>query len=300
MRASFALLPALAAMTVASRCRPRTTTSSLATSTLTSAVVSSPTSSADLTSSAVSIIESTTTTTSDEPTTTEASTVEPSTTEPAKSDPPTTSELPTTSEPSTTSEPPTTSELPTTTEEPTTTSMESTTSTAPSSAPTVTGFCLKVITPDVGNKDFHIRVQSPDTNMIFENPTGSNFGLFDLDISTGKMSISGGTWAGYEVYALPPYDSQNLRVIRFTNTLVEYPLRCSNPDGVYITGSVLMCDVSAPWDDGVMRRYAQWNSGNSSPSGAWNIMRDDYVRAGSYNYDLGMFFGDDCSAVGGQ
>lgn len=178
-------------------------------------------------------------------------------------------------------------------------SVESTTSTAPSSAPTVTGFCLKAITSGVSNKDHHIRVTSPSTNLITEAPTGSNFGLFDLDISTGKMSISGGTWAGYEVYALPPYDNQALRVIRFTNRPVEYPLRCSNPDGVYVIGSVLKCEVSAPWADSVVRRYALWSSSNSSPVGPWSIMRDDYVRAGSYNYDVGMFFGDDCSAVGG-
>ena len=152
----------------------------------------------------------------------------------------------------------------------------------------------------MSNEDYHIRVLSPNSNLITEAPTGSNFGLFDLDISTGKLSISGGTWAGYEVYALPPWASQILHVIRFTNTPVEYPLRCSTPDGVYMTGSVLKCEVSAPSADGVMRRYALWNNADSSPVGPWLIMRDDYVRAGSYNYDLGMFFGDDCSAVGGQ
>jgi hypothetical protein len=291
MRASFALLPALAAMAMA-RC------SSRATSTLTSAVVSSPTSSADPTSSAVSTIESTTTTTSDEHTTTESSTLEPSTTEPATSEPPTTTELPTTSELPTTTDAPTTTEAPTTTtEEHTTTSIDIPTSTAPTSAPTVTGFCLKAITPAVANYNYHIRAVSLNTNLVTEAPTGSGFGLFDLDLSTGKMSISGGTYAGYEVYPPPPFDNQQLRVLRFTNAAVQYPLICSNPDGVYTTGSVLKCAVSAPWADGVTRRYSLFNAPNSSPAGAWSIMNEAYVRAGSYNYDVGMFFGDDCTAV---
>ncbi|KAH7634578.1 hypothetical protein B0T09DRAFT_353219 [Sordaria sp. MPI-SDFR-AT-0083] len=267
MRASFALLPALAAMTMASRCRPRTTTtSSLETSTLTSAV----------------------------PTTTESSTVEPSTVEPSTTEP-VTSEPATTSEPPTTTQPLTTTEAPTTTEEPTTTSVESTTSSAPIPAPTVTGFCLKVVTPDVPNRDYHIRQVSPSSNMLTESPEGPNYGFFDLDISTGKLTVSGGPYislyAGYEVYAPPPFNNQNLRPLRFTNMPVDYPVVCSNPDGVYTSGSVLKCEVSAPWADGVMRKYSLFNSGVSSPVGAWSIMREDYVRPGSYNFDVAMFYG---------
>lgn len=234
-------------------------------------------------------------TASEEPTTTESSTVEPSATEPATSEQPATSEPPTTSEPPITLEPPTTSEPPTITEEPTSTSAESATSTEPSIVPTVTDFCLKAITPDMPNRRYHIRAVSPQSNMLTEAYNLPNLARFDLDTSTGRMTMSGGVWAGYEVYTPPPFDGQTSHVLRYINGPVAYPLRCSNPDGVYAKGSVLKCEVTAPWGDGILRKYSTFTSSVSSPADAWSILLDGYVRAGAYNYDLGMFFGNDCS-----
>ena len=136
--------------------------------------------------------------------------------------------------------------------------------------------------------------------MLMEAYNLQNLASFDLDISTGKMTISGGTYAGYEVFTPPPFDNQATRIVRFTNAAVDYPLRCSNPDNLYTTGSVLKCEVSAPWSDGVNRRYATWSSSTNNPAGALSVVRDDYVRADAYNFDLGMYFGDDCSAENDQ
>lgn len=131
--------------------------------------------------------------------------------------------------------------------------------------------------------------------MLTENYNFPNFARFNLDTATGRLTMNGGPWAGYEVYTPPPFDSQTTRVIRFTDGPVDYPLRCSNPNGVYTTGSVLKCEVIVPWSDGVVRKYSTFTSNIGSPIGAWTILLDGHARTGAYNYDLGMFFSYDCN-----
>lgn len=128
--------------------------------------------------------------------------------------------------------------------------------------------------------------------MITESYGFGNIGLFSLDTVTGKVTVFGGAYNGYEVYAPSPFNNQVTRPLRFTNGPVQYPLKCSTPGGVYSSGAVLKCEVSAPWEDGVIRRYSAFNSLISSPVGAWTIIKDDYIRGGTYDYELGMFYGD--------
>jgi hypothetical protein len=174
---------------------------------------------------------------------------------------------------------------------------DTTASAAPQAAATTLGFCMKFVTPDVGNYNYHVRVISPLANQITEAPTGSNFGLYNIDVATGRVTLNNTDYGGYELYAPPPFENQVQRVIRFINTLPvpNYPFRCGNPDGVYTSGSILKCSVTAPRNDGVGRTYDAWWASESNPVSAFSIWLDGYVPNGFYAYDVAMFFGQDCT-----
>lgn len=159
---------------------------------------------------------------------------------------------------------------------------DTTASAAPQAAATTLGFCMKFVTPDVGNYNYHVLAISPLSNQITEAPTGSNFGLYNIDMSTGRVTLDNTDYTGYELYTPPSFANQIQRVIRFTNTLPvpDYPFRCINPEGLYTSGSILKCSVTAPWKDGVPRTYDAWWASESTPVLAFSIWLAGYVPNG--------------------
>ncbi|KAK5655771.1 hypothetical protein OQA88_5309 [Cercophora sp. LCS_1] len=130
--------------------------------------------------------------------------------------------------------------------------------------------------------------------------TSRQVAMFNLDTVSGALTLYNAQWAGYHVHAPAPFEGQTIRVIRFVAAVPQgaYPLLCSNPDGQYTSGSLIECALTAPSNDGVERIYNSFQAHPSSPAGTWSVrLTGEAPSAGYYDYDVGMFFGNDCAIV---
>jgi hypothetical protein len=159
----------------------------------------------------------------------------------------------------------------------------------------VLGFCLKAVTPGVVNYGSRVNFVGVTANLVMAprtNPSYPNPAYFNLDMSTGALTLNMTAFANYQVYLPGPFDNQNFRVIRVT-TAPANPLTCFNPDGQYTSGSVLKCSGSGAWSSG-LKTYNTLAWSSSGSTAAWQIRLDGYQSGTSTAYDVAMFFGSDC------
>ncbi|KAK4032806.1 hypothetical protein C8A01DRAFT_40749 [Parachaetomium inaequale] len=168
----------------------------------------------------------------------------------------------------------------------------------PEPIPTVAGFCIKGATPDTVVYGQRLAALSPNSNLVLASPADPNYGprmgLFNLDISTGALTLNNTAYEGYQVHAPSQSNNQVFHVIRFTTAPAASPLTCFNREGRYSSGSILKCSAPGNWDGGP-RMYSVFSSLVSATAAqAWQIRVDGYQSTARFDYDVAMFFGDDC------
>ncbi|KAK3690496.1 hypothetical protein B0T22DRAFT_463718 [Podospora appendiculata] len=267
MRVALFLVSALAAAVAGKKCRPKSSSSLASTSSIVPVEVMSSVSSSSSTTSSSSLFVSTT------------SSVEPSSST-------STSAATTSSESSSVS---TISSIPSTT-----------TSAAPAAITTVTGFCLKVVTPNRKNTGDHLGIVRVNTGIQFYVPNNGNVARFNLDTTTGRLTCNDTALAGLGVYAVGPFDNQFLqspRVLAPPVADTAVPLVCANPEGRYDEGSVLRCSFTAQWSTGP-RTYSTFLSSNlaiTAGGGTVALWVDGYSSANYWSYEVAVFYGAQCA-----
>ncbi|KAK3319544.1 hypothetical protein B0T19DRAFT_487878 [Cercophora scortea] len=195
-----------------------------------------------------------------------------------------------------------TSEAPSTTTSESSTSLvsSSTTSSAPAAITTITGFCLKVVTPDVKNTGYHIGVVRVNTNIQVYPSNQVNVGRFNLDTTTGSLTSNETSLAGFGVYTPGPFENQVLRSLRVLAPPVagtSVPVLCANPEGKYEDGSVLKCSITAQWSTGP-RTYSRFITSDGAitlAGGTFALGLDGYTATNFWYYDVAIFWGDHCA-----
>jgi hypothetical protein len=166
----------------------------------------------------------------------------------------------------------------------------------------ITNFCIKHVTPGRPQNNYHLRVISPSNNIVLEAQTADTFARFDMDPTSGNLTMHEGTYAGYQVQAPGPFNNQATRVLRIAQAPLAAslsPLTCADPTGAYADGSVLECQASGVWDSGSTVRYGAFVA-SSSATGAvpWQVAMDGISGSTFVSYQMAMFFGSACSVAG--
>ncbi|KAL2129753.1 hypothetical protein VTI74DRAFT_7343 [Chaetomium olivicolor] len=264
MRATFALLSGLVALASAGPCRPKTTTTAaLATST----TATSTEETTIISSSTVSTSIAEITTTAPEPETTSTTVTE--TTETSTS---------------------------------TTSAAETSTTSAAPQPTAILGFCLKAASSDMPNYGNHIAYTSPYANLVMTKPNNPSFptwALFNLDLRTGALTLNSTASQVLQAYALGATQDGPYNVIRLTSPSTGAAtswLTCSNPDGTYTSGSILKCDAMKQWSTGPAH-YTIFRTSSSSSATIqypWSIVGAVAPSTAQYDYDVAMYFNNDC------